>query len=53
MISFLFNCAIVFIVIIYGLIPLLCIIYALFMAIGGIIARIYYAIEDYFTKEKK
>ena len=53
MIEFLFKCAIFYIAIVYGLIPLICLIYALFMALGGIIARIYYAIEDYLTKEEK
>lgn len=40
-----------YIAIVYGLIPMLCLIYAIFMFIGGTIARIYYAIEDYLTKE--
>lgn len=53
MMAFLFNCAICYIAIVYGLIPLCVLIYALFMGIGGIIARIYYYIEDYLTKGDK
>ena len=51
--SFILNCALFYIAIVYGLIPLLCLIYTLFMLIGGMIARTYYAIEDYLTKEHK
>lgn len=53
MIAFLFKCAILYIAIVFGLIPLCVLIYSLFMAVGGIIARIYYAIEDYLTKGDK
>ena len=49
--TLLFEIAIGYIAIVYVLIPLLCLIYALFMFIGGTIARIYYKIEDYLTKE--
>jgi len=51
--SFILNCAFLYIAIVYGLIPLVCLIYTVFMLIGGLIARIYYAIEDYLTEEHK
>ena len=51
--SFLLEIAFIYIAIVYGLIPLVCLIYTLFMLIGGIIARLYYAIEDYLTEEHK
>lgn len=53
MLYFLMHCVLWYIGIVYGLIPLLCLIFAFFMLIGGMIAKAYYAIEDYFTKEKK
>ena len=53
MLGFLFQCAFYYILIIYGIIPLICLAYALFMFIGGTIARIYYKIEDYLTKEQE
>lgn len=53
MMNFLLECALFYIAIVYGLIPLLCLIYTIFMLIGGLIARTYYAIEDYLTKEHK
>lgn len=51
--SFLLEIAFIYIAIVYGLIPLLCLIYTIFMLIGGLIARTYYDIEDYLTKENK
>lgn len=51
--NFLLQCAFVYIAIVYGLIPLICLIYTVFMLIGGLVARIYYAIEDYLTEEHK
>ena len=51
--SFLLEIAFVYIAIVYGLIPLICLIYTVFMLIGGLVARIYYAIEDYLTEEHK
>ena len=51
--SFILNCAFLYIAIVYGLIPLVCLIYTVFMLIGGLIARAYYAIEDYLTEEHK
>lgn len=51
--SLIFECAFYYILIIYGIIPLICLTYALFMFIGGTIARIYYKIEDYLIKENK
>lgn len=51
--SFLLEIAFVYIAIVYGLIPLVCLIYTVFMLIGGLVARIYYAIEDYLTEEHK
>ena len=51
--SIIFECAFYYILIVYGIIPLICLAYALFMLIGGTIARIYYKIEDFLTKEKE
>ena len=51
--SFILNCAFLYIAIVYGLIPLICLIYSVFMILGGLVARIYYAIEDYLTEEHK
>lgn len=51
--SFILNCAFIYIAIVYGLIPLICLIYSVFMILGGLVARIYYAIEDYLTEEHK
>lgn len=51
--SFLLEIAFIYIAIVYGLIPLVCLIYTIFMLIGGLVARIYYAIEDYLTEEHK
>lgn len=51
MISFIFKCAVIYVLIFFVLIPLCVLVYSLFFAVGGIIARIYYKIEDYLTKE--
>lgn len=51
--SLIFECAFYYILIIYGIIPLICLAYALFMFIGGTIARIYYKIEDFLTEEQE
>ena len=51
--SFLLHIALIYIAIVYGLIPLVCLIYTVFMLIGGLVARIYYAIEDYLTEDHK
>ena len=51
--SLIFEVAFYYILVVYGIIPLICIAYALFMLIGGTIARIYYAIEDFLTKEQE
>jgi hypothetical protein len=51
--SFLLEIAFVYIAIVYGLIPLVCLIYTIFMLIGGLVARIYYVIEDYLTEGHK
>lgn len=51
--SLIFQCAFYYILIIYGIIPLIFLAYALFMFIGGTISRIYYKIEDYLTKEQE
>lgn len=51
--SFLINCALIYIGIVYGLIPLLCIAFSIIMLIGGAISKLYYLCEDYLTTEHK
>jgi hypothetical protein len=49
--NFLLQIAFIYIAIVYGLIPLICLIYSVFMILGGLVARIYYFVEDYLTKK--
>lgn len=46
--TLLFEIAIGYIAIVYGLIPLCMLVFSLFALIFGLIVRGYYAIEDYF-----
>lgn len=50
MLNFLLGCALAYVAIIYGLIPLICLISSVFLIIGGGIARLYYFIEDYLNE---
>ena len=44
------NCILTYVFIIYVFIPIILLIFSLFMGIYGCFVRLYYFLEDYFTK---